>query len=565
MNTQNVFKYYGSKIDLKLDSSEYYDLQLSKDLNDFNTDVLDLSAPIEYESLIIFPSCFTGSIEPSIPLEISINEEIIISGCTINVRRRTEKGWTLDFIFNRNSLPWYSGNTFYYWGIKDEINPDYYLDNNLSFSFTEDGRIMWEAIHYSGYCETNSGYTETNYIASGQTPILCSTGLTNDFNVTITFERYKYLIDCEIENDGGWNDLITGKTINNPLDVITGATEDYTIFEQLNKKWNKERDSRLGKLKIYLNGRPIYKLENWEEIVPSNRLSENPIVQIWGGGTTGCEGIHVDDTNFMIKQYKYFEEPLDAIHVYHHYVSENSVNFDITECGEICEENFISIDSPTNIIIDLDPGNILSYPETGTTIYNLIDPQLYGNMIDIIYSDINNGIFEFNGSTSYIEFLSYNFTDTFTVLTWIYPQYQFNMNTLFSNTELGTISDGFKIIWNDFNNDDGSIDIHTGNNSVGNILHSASGVIEIDKWQQIAISLNRLTQTGYVYKNGVRLGGLGSISPNFNVNRIWRIGSTNEGFYPMKGYLGTFKVYDSILTDSNILSEFNFYKSRYGL
>jgi len=53
MNRQNILNYYGSKLDLKLDSSELYDYQLTTNEVDYDTDVLDLSTSIVYPSLII--------------------------------------------------------------------------------------------------------------------------------------------------------------------------------------------------------------------------------------------------------------------------------------------------------------------------------------------------------------------------------------------------------------------------------------------------------------------------------------------------------------------------------
>ncbi len=58
------------------------------------------------------------------------------------IRKRTEKGWTLDFVFNRDGIDWSGGTTFYYWGISGETEQENYADNNLSFSFTDDGRVL---------------------------------------------------------------------------------------------------------------------------------------------------------------------------------------------------------------------------------------------------------------------------------------------------------------------------------------------------------------------------------------------------------------------------------------
>lgn len=340
MNTQDILKFYGSKLDIYLDQSEYFDYEIVKNDLDYSTDILDLSTPITYDTKIIDSSCLTGL---TTPWEIPINENYTTDNCDFTVRRRTENGWTLNFVFNRENLPWSSGNTFYYLGLVDETIEDNYMDNNLSFSFTTDGRIMWKAIHYSGYCSTDSGYTGSSYTVSGQTGVLCTGGTSDDFNITITFERNKNLTLCNLVNDGGQNDLITGWTVTNVLDVMTGATEDYTIIEGLSYKWWDERYNRLGTLKIYLNGRPIYKLKDWEEIIPSQRNSENLLEQIWGGGTTGSGDIHEGDTFFNLKRVQYFEEPLDFLHVRHHYLTSIKPQYSITECVSDCTDSATSL------------------------------------------------------------------------------------------------------------------------------------------------------------------------------------------------------------------------------
>ena len=275
----------------------------------------------------------------TIPTEIEINKIVQPDGNKIVIRKRTEKGWTLDFIFNRENLPWSDGKVFYYWGIKDETNPFYYLDNNLSFSFTSIGAIIWKSYKYTGFCDPVSGYTGEYQYTSGTTPPLCDNGTSNDFNISITFERNMDYYDCEIENEGGWNDLITGWTVTNPLNVISGATEEYVLVETLNQKWLKEKNKRLGTLKVYLNGHCIYKLENWEEIIPSLRKSTNGIYQIWGGGTTGCVGIHEGNTLFNLKRIKYYEEPLNYLALKERYININKVTYNITECQDVCVDN----------------------------------------------------------------------------------------------------------------------------------------------------------------------------------------------------------------------------------
>ena len=100
MNSQNIKKFYGSKLDLKLDSSEFYDFELSNDTN-YNNDVLDLTNEITYTGLTIDSSCYSGFTNLWV---LPINELYTEYDCDFKIRKRTEKGWTLDFVFNRNNI-----------------------------------------------------------------------------------------------------------------------------------------------------------------------------------------------------------------------------------------------------------------------------------------------------------------------------------------------------------------------------------------------------------------------------------------------------------------------------
>ncbi len=457
MNSQNILKFYGTKLDSKLDTSEFYDYEIAKVIDDHNDDVLDLSTPITYSTLKINASledfdCVRTTITLSeydnrvnnasypysgfsttisfdafcdglsfyhkyqilnndvylfkdnddkvhymkisgyndpifIDLNMGTNEADIISSfvdeyfyykcvgklqrptacCGITpkygvkpwayqfiqpepnecsspiIKRRTEKGWTLDFIFNRESLPWADGGKFYFFGSGGPSDYSSIADNSLSFGFTSDRKIMWTATRYSGYCNTISGYTESYYVESDVTPQLCTTDQTKDFNITIVFDRYKHYTDCDVENHGGWNDLLGWKIEDYRNTVVTAVTSTQIAsyeenYEFLNKKWADERQRRLGTLKIYLNGRPIYKKENWEEVVASNRGSQ-PFIQSWGGSQQ-MDINHRGVCCFNIKSIKYYEEPLDFVHVRHNFLTRLN-QYDFFICGLECEDELI--------------------------------------------------------------------------------------------------------------------------------------------------------------------------------------------------------------------------------
>ena len=471
MNSQNILKFWGSKFDLKLDTSEFHDYEVGKTEVDYNTEVLDLTTPIVYSSLkinttgLMGTSCSRDRItiteydnrinDPTYPysaytwtlsysgftnrlgnsdtiLHNDVYEFVDVSGfthyfttlsynsplnnpfslnvtglttgspiscvgklqdedycCSIDspsnakpwayqtdhgvlvgndcnpfIKRRTEKGWTLDFVFNREELPWSVGKVFYYLGTRGDSSISDYADNNLSFSFTDDRRIQWRAVHYSGACSDDGVYGQSYYIASGQTPQLCIDGTSEDFEITITFDRYRHLTDCNIENDGGWNDLIPEHIVNEyvPNTGVTAVTSTqiatHNTVELLNKKWADERNRRLGVLKIYLNGRPVYKIKDWEEIIPSTR-GVQPFIQSWGAGTQYSGGIHnMGISCFNFKRIQYYEEPLDFVHVRHHYLVDVKPYYNIIECVADCPDEVIGLGYVEPIVITL--GGVIS-------------------------------------------------------------------------------------------------------------------------------------------------------------------------------------------------------------
>lgn len=334
MNGQNILNFYGSKVDVKLDNSEYYDYQLSKVYNDFDISLLDFNNDIIYPSLV-----FSGA---------SIMEKTENPN---QIQQRTEKGWTLDFIFNRDGHPWVSGCTFYYLGVPDEVELNSFVDNNLSFSFTNDGRLKWETVRYSGYTDCVSGFTNHYYLSSGQTTLLPITGDTENFNITIVFERNNYYYGEELSHEGGIANLIVGDSVLNPYDVLTGATEICNTGETLNEIWFNSQFKRMGKLKIYVNGRIFSIFNDWIEIIPSNR-GVLPFVQYFNGGTTASGNVHYLDCHFTMVSVKYFEEPLNFSQIKHNF-NRNTINhnlIDNTNSINACvDQNLISF--VTNSIV----------------------------------------------------------------------------------------------------------------------------------------------------------------------------------------------------------------------
>ena len=123
MNSQNILKYYGSRLDLQLDSSEYYDYEISKTQDDYDELVLDLNTPITYTALTINTTSLqnTDCVRDTISLSEYNN--------TVN-----DSGYTY------SALTW----TLYYSAFTASLgNSDIILQNDV-YSFELSGKNMTE-------------------------------------------------------------------------------------------------------------------------------------------------------------------------------------------------------------------------------------------------------------------------------------------------------------------------------------------------------------------------------------------------------------------------------------
>jgi hypothetical protein len=137
--------------------------------------------------------------------------------------------------------------------------------------------------------------------------------------VDVVFERYRDMDECHLWWYGGLgvitNFELTASTYNQSVTLIqppfthfnvvtyTSTTTTYTATTidtpygrevvELNNKWLQQKDYRLGRLKIYVNGRRFHTFENFEEVIPRALNTERekqigvPFNLSWGGGTQG--------------------------------------------------------------------------------------------------------------------------------------------------------------------------------------------------------------------------------------------------------------------------------------
>jgi len=161
-----------------------------------------------------------------------------------------------------------------------------------------------------------------------------------------------------------------------------------------------------------------------------------------------------------------------------------------------------------------DPGNVLSYTGSGTTLKNI---------------GLNN----------------------ITVNAWVYPRTEASINNLMSNCGANTATNGFKMSWNNWTTTNYTMNFEAGNGSVGNTTSTASNTVSVNTWQMLTFVFNKTTPSIKFYKNGTEIATASGGSPVSNIgmnNSNWWMGAIGGNSYQMNANMGIFKIWKSNIT-----------------
>lgn len=202
--------------------------------------------------------------------------------------------------------------------------------------------VCVRTITFTGGCVTadcsttaityTTGYTINNYCSdkpifdycAGVNPAFLNKE--HWFLVDVVWERYGYLDTCDLYYRGGLGDITTKTYIeslsNNTVNLIqppyTNGEQERaeTDLIQLNEKWLIDGEYRLGRLKVFVNGRLNLTIENFEEIIPRGLNTEKerqigvPFNISWGGGTQGLhENLTFTGTPLTLTGLTYQQDP----------------------------------------------------------------------------------------------------------------------------------------------------------------------------------------------------------------------------------------------------------------
>ena len=211
----------------------------------------------------------------------------------------------------------------------------------------------------------------------------------------------------------------------------------------------------------------------------------------------------------------------------------------------------------SGLTLIIDSGYVPSYPTTGTTWYDLSGNVNDGTLVNSpTFNSSNNGYFTFNGTTQAATLTSLNLQQNFTLDGWFNPSVlngfvMFGQGTTSANQGLHIwYTTNTNIRFGMYANDtDFTVSTSTGN------------------WYNIVCTYNNSSPyTKQLYLNGVEQTGSIVGAAAYAGSGTFRLGATysSSGQYGNGSYAGM-KMYNRILSATEVLQNYNATKTRFGL
>jgi hypothetical protein len=225
----------------------------------------------------------------------------------------------------------------------------------------------------------------------------------------------------------------------------------------------------------------------------------------------------------------------------------------------------------SNLILNLDASNATSYPSTGTTWYDLSGNATNASLVNgPTFSSTAGGEFSLDGVNDYIN-LNYVGSDTgsYTYGCWVklnqLPPAVSNSTTFMSRGR-----DYFGNGWNVALSATLSSPYHFNTT----LVLTAAGIttpsvacttsISINTWYYVVGSWNSSTGALKIYINGQLEGTTTTTNTTLRSSTTgWNLGSISNIYY-MDCHIAGAQVYSAVLSDSNVLQNYNATKSRFG-
>ena len=221
------------------------------------------------------------------------------------------------------------------------------MSNSFSLRLSGDPanpKVCVKVLTFTGGCVTTgtcpttgityqTGYTITEHCSTNTIFNYCSTDnplyLNKEhwFLVDCVWERSTYYDTCDLYYRGGlglisnteYVDSLSNNTIlliQPPITHEGSPPAEQVEIVNLNERWLIERSDRLGSLKIFVNGKLLFVINGFEEVIPRALNTEKekqlgvPFNISWGGGTQGLrESTTFEECPTSLTGMTYIQDP----------------------------------------------------------------------------------------------------------------------------------------------------------------------------------------------------------------------------------------------------------------
>jgi hypothetical protein len=205
------------------------------------------------------------------------------------------------------------------------------------------------------------------------------------------------------------------------------------------------------------------------------------------------------------------------------------------------------------LVFAVDAGNLVSYPKSGTSTYNLTGSGATGTLTNgTSFTPLDGGAFVFDGTNDYISFPndtnldnqaltmeSWNFLNTTT------SQNAFLFEKGFVNTQ-----------YSNFYDNSGNFYFRTMGLSNPDLTFTTSTYISPNTWNHVVCTYGAGVKT--IYVNGIQVAQQTGLTGTISTNTTGLfLGAYGIGGYPLNGKIAESRVYNRALTAAEVLQNYN--------
>ena len=220
----------------------------------------------------------------------------------------------------------------------------------------------------------------------------------------------------------------------------------------------------------------------------------------------------------------------------------------------------------SNLVLHMDPSKGLSYPGTGTAVYDLTTNSLDGTTTAVTFT---NPHMTFNGSTSQVSITDNSLLEPgsgdFTIEVWFNPTLLVSSGVMLGKFNNGGASQ--HVSYSIRTTTDGKIFSQIGNGTT--IVNSTYYTPTIGAWHQVVyVWKNIAVNTFETYINGVSVGSVSHVFTSIlNSTTNLYLGSYNGGEYSQyyNGKIGVTRIYSVALSASEVKRNFEADRATYEL